>query len=181
MHTQIAMLSRVKFSVLPPRADRIHHINADDVRVVLGRLPVELWQRLRAVHFNDKGMARRLGYANVYSHELSICALPPRFSFNRYLRAPLTAQQFGAQTGKQWPTVAIRRFLLYAVFLHELGHLQPVPDRRASSRLKIAREKLAHQFAVKWCNWLWSQPFEHPDPAHHAPTLEETRLTLPAR
>jgi hypothetical protein len=177
----VSALSRIKFTVLPPRADRVHHITPDDVRVVLGRLPVEVWEHLRAVHFNDKGMARWLGYANPRSRELSICALPPRFSFNRYLRAPLTAQQFGAEPGQQWPTIAIRRFLLYAVFLHELGHLQSVPGRRASSLLKYPREKLAQQFAVKWCDWLWSQPFDHPDPAHNPPVFEEASITVPAQ
>ena len=173
MHMRTAALSRIKFTVSRPEADRVHHISPDDVRVVLSRLPPDLWRQLRAVHFNDRSVgARRLGYARPENDEISVCALPPRMSLHRYLRGAQTAEQFGAIARQKWPTVAIRRFLLYDVFLHELGHLQPVPGHR-SSRLKYPREKLAQQFAVKWCDWLWSQPFDHPDPAHHPPMLAE--------
>jgi hypothetical protein len=168
-----SMLSRIKFSVSRPGADRVHHISPEDVRVLLSRLPPDLWQQLGAVHFNDRSVgARRLGYARPESKEISMCALPPRISLTRFLRAPQTPQKFGAMPGQKWPTVATRRFLLYSVFLHELGHLHPVPRRR-SRRLSHPREKLAQQFAVKWCNWLWSHPFDHPDPAHNPPVLAE--------
>jgi hypothetical protein len=168
------MLSRLKFSLSPPGGNRIHHINADDIRVVLSRLPPDLWHQLRAVHFNDRGKPNGpVGYASVRSREIAMCALPPRISLTRYLRAPQTPQQFGATVGQKWPPVAIRRFLLYTVFLHELGHLQPLPYRRRSSRLNHPREKLAQKFAVQWCNWLWSTPFDHPDPAHNPPGVEE--------
>jgi hypothetical protein len=57
------MLSRVKFSVSAPGADRVHHITEQDVRVVLGRLPFDLWRCLRAVHFNDRAWGARIfGY-----------------------------------------------------------------------------------------------------------------------
>src|SRR6202021_133635 len=45
---------QLKLSVTKAGADRIHYVNEADVRVVLGCLPVELWERLRAVHFNDQ-------------------------------------------------------------------------------------------------------------------------------
>jgi len=53
-------LARIRFSACVPGADRIHYVTAEDVRVVLGRLPVELWQRLRAVHFNDRSRGARV-------------------------------------------------------------------------------------------------------------------------
>ena len=53
------MLSRIRFSMSLPGGDRVHHVNQADVRVILSRLPIDLWSRLRAVHFNDRGQARR--------------------------------------------------------------------------------------------------------------------------
>jgi hypothetical protein len=62
--------------------------------------------------------------------------------------------------------------MLYDVFLHELGHLQPVPNRR-SARLSFPRERLAQEFAIEWCDWMWSKSFDHPDPVHNRPSVEE--------
>jgi len=83
------------------------------------------------------------------------------------------SEQFGAQRGQKWPALAIRRFILYDVFLHEIGHLQLIDKNRPSARLRFAREKLAQQFALQWCRQLWSTPFLHPDPVHNAPGPEE--------
>jgi hypothetical protein len=47
-------LARIRFSTSPAGGDRIHYVTEEDIRVVLSRLPRELWQRLRAVHFNDR-------------------------------------------------------------------------------------------------------------------------------
>lgn len=85
-------------------------------------------------------------------------------------------EKFGARRGHKWPTLAIRRFLLYEVFLHELGHLQPVDLQARSHRLRFARERRAEEFAVEWCGRLWSVPFIHPDPVHNPPTTEELEL-----
>jgi hypothetical protein len=167
-------LSQVKFSVSAVGADRIHHVNEEDVRVVLSRLPLELWYRLRAVHFNDRSRgARVLGYVNYGRREIALCALPPRVSFWRALERGERPGQFGAQRGRQWPSLAIRRFILYDVFLHELGHLQLVNGNARSERLRFAREKLAQAFAVQWRKRLWSAPFPNPDPVHNPPRLGE--------
>jgi hypothetical protein len=91
----------------------------------------------------------------------------------KVLRMGQTPEQFGAKAGRKWPTLAIRRFLLYDVFLHELGHLQVIDDRARSDRLKFARERRAEEFAVEWCARLWSDSFAHPDPVHNPPTAEE--------
>jgi len=72
-----------------------------------------------------------------------------------------------------WPQLAVRRFMLYDVFLHELGHLQRVNNKTSPARLQFAREKLAQEFALVWCKRLWSQPFPHPDPVHNPPKPEE--------
>jgi hypothetical protein len=120
------MASRITFSVLCPAADRAHHVREDDVRVVLSRLPQDVWHRLRGVHFNDRSWGGRvLGYVNRGRRDIALCALPPRISLARFLiRGEASPQEFGASRGRQWPAVAIRRLLLYDTFLHELGHLQ---------------------------------------------------------
>src|SRR5215469_12424357 len=144
-------ISRISFSVARPGADRIHHVNADDVRVVLSRLPFELWHRLRAVHFNDRARgSRRAGYVTQGHREIALCALPPRMSMRWFLVRGQTPEQFGAARGHKWPPLAIRRFMLYDVLLHELGHLQLVDENRPSRRLQFAREKLAQDFAMQW-------------------------------
>ena len=167
------MASPIKFTVTTPGADRIHYVNEEDVRIVLSRLPTELWCRLRAVHFNDQARgARLLGYVNRGSSEMALCALPPRMSLARGLRGQ-TCECFGATRGHKWPALAVRRFMLYNVFLHELGHLQRINEVGSAARLQFAREKLAQDFAIGWCKRLWSEIFPHPDPVHNAPTPEE--------
>jgi hypothetical protein len=172
------MQAQVKFSVSPPRGDRIHYVNEEGVRVLLGRMPVSTWSRLRAVHFNDQSHGGRIfGYVTRRGrNEISMCALAPRVGLTRALRLGQTPQQFGARSGRKWPVLAVRRFMLYDVFLHELGHLQLINERSSSDRLKYAHEKLAQEFAMDWCGRLWSNPLEHPDPVHNPPTPEEIAL-----
>src|SRR5271156_4390033 len=172
----------VKFSLSRPGADRIHYVDEEDVRIVLSRLPSNLWHRLRAVHFNDGSRgARTLGYVNRGRREIALCALPPRMSLTRALRNQQTPEQFGARRGQKWPALAVRRFILYDVFLHELGHLQLINEDTRSVRLKFAHEKLAQAFAVRWCDKLWLHPFPHPDPVHNPPAAEELAATPAAR
>ena len=167
-------LSRVKFSLSPLGADRIHHVSEEDVRVVLSRLPLELWDRLRAVHFNDRSRgARVFGYVTRGHREIALCAMPPRMSLTAALVKGQTPERFGAKRGQKWPVLAVRRFLLYDVLLHELGHLQLINGDARSERLKFAREKLAQAFAMQWCNRLWSIEFPHADPVHNPPSAEE--------
>lgn len=168
-------IRKVRFIVSRPGADRVHHVTPDDVRVVLSRLPPETWERLQAVHFNDRSWGgRRLGHATARRREVALFALAPRVSLSRFIRrGEGSPREYGAKRGRQWPPVAIRRFMLYDVFLHELGHLQVVDEDRRSKRLRFARETRAEEFAAEWRRHLWSQPFSHPDPAHQPPSAEE--------
>ena len=168
------MRFQVKFSTLPPGADRVHYVSEEDIRIVLGRLPVDLWRCLRTVHFNDRSHgARVLGYVNQGRRDIALCALPPRVSLTQALRSGQTPQLFGAVRGKKWPPLAVRRFMLYDVFLHELGHLQLIDEDARSVRRKYAHEKRAQEFAMNWCTQLWSEPFVHGDPVHNPPTPTE--------
>jgi hypothetical protein len=163
------MMRKIKFSTTIPGGDRRHYLTEEDVMVVLSRLPEETWRRLRAVHFNDRARGNRvLGYVNLGRREIAICALPPRLSFSRVAPGQ-RCEQFGAKRGEQWPPLAVRRFLLYDVLLHELGHLQVVNEKTKSERLRFAREKCAQEFADRWRRKLWSEHFDHPDPVHNAP------------
>ncbi len=94
-------------------------------------------------------------------------------SLTRFLTKGQTPEQFGARRGTQWPPLAIRRFLLYDVFLHELGHLQVVDGDATTLRRKFAMETKAQEFAMAWCRRLWSEPFDHPDPVHNPPSEGE--------
>lgn len=168
------MNREVRFSISPPGGDRVHHLCEDDVRLVLSRLPAEARSRLRAVHFNDQSRGgRRLGYVNRGRREIAMCALPPRMSLARFLVRGESPRYWGARRGAQWSSMAIRRYLLYDVFLHELGHLQIVDPDAKTERRKFAMETKADEFAALWRRRLWSQSFEHPDPVHHPPTATE--------
>lgn len=170
------MVNRITYSYTRPGELRRHYLNERDVQVLLDRLPVEVCSRLRAVHFNDRGCGvRRLGYVNRSRREIALCALPPNVSLTRFSvrRSP---RRFGAIRGLQWPERAVRRFLLYDVFLHELGHLQIIDAKATSARRRFAGETKAKEFADRWRAKLWSEDFERPDPIHNRPTEVELDL-----
>jgi hypothetical protein len=169
-------MHEVKFSYTKPHGDRRHYINEFDVRVILRRLPYELWQTLKAVYLNDRsGGANRLGYVNQGRREIAICAQPQRTSM-KWAPSAGEPEQYGAVKGAQWPTLAVRRYQLYYTFLHELGHLQIVHPERSQRRRKYALEKEAHLFANHWRKKLWAEKFNHRDPVHNRPTKEESDL-----
>ncbi|MDG3008021.1 tetratricopeptide repeat protein [Paludisphaera mucosa] len=167
-------MRRIVFTHHPPRCDRRHLVTEAEVRVVLGRLPERLWERLAAVHFNDRSRGGRLlGYVGRMRDEISLCALPPRVSLAAFLTRSQSPTRFGAVRGCQWPALAVRRFLLYDVLLHELGHLQVVDGRARKTRRRFASETRAQEFAESWCREVWSRPFDHPDPVHNPAPAEE--------
>jgi tetratricopeptide (TPR) repeat protein len=171
-------LSRIRFVVHPIHSNRNYHVTPDNVKIVLGQLPPETWSRLREVHFRDDFAQGLLGYANLRSGQLALTALPHRMSFGNYLdRQECQAAEFGAQLSAQWPQLAIRRFILYYVLLHELGHLQII--RPGSKRRHFSGERCAREFGHYWRRELWASPFQHPDPVHRPPTPPE--LVWPPR
>lgn len=168
-------LRKIHFTSRPPACDRRHFVDEDDVRVVLSRLPEELWRRLRGVHFNDRSRGRHtLAYTNRGRREIGLCALPPRISLGSALmRYGGSPERFGAVKGCQWPTRAVRRFMLYDTLLHEIGHFQIIDEKARSVRRKFAMETKAQEFSDFWRDRLWSSPFEHPDPVHNPPAEAE--------
>jgi hypothetical protein len=163
----------IKFTFSRTGAGRKHYLNEEDVRVLLSRLPEELWEKLQAVHFNDRAWGRRcLGYVTRGHREITICALPGRVSLSSYV-THRSIRPFGAVRGRQWPEIAVRRFMLYDVFFHELGHLQIVLPKAARLRRKFASETKAQEFADYWRKKLWLDRFDHVDPVHNEATRED--------
>ena len=168
------MAREIRFSITKPHGDRIHWVTEEDVRVVLSRLPPETYRRLRAVHMNDMSRgARVLGYVTKGRREIALCALPPRVRLTAALDRGQSPKTYGARRNAQWPPLAVRRFMLYDVFLHELGHLQLVDENRKSERLRYAREAKAEEFAALWRGRFFKEDFDHPDPVHRGPSTEE--------
>jgi hypothetical protein len=147
----------------------MHFVNQADINILLTRLPDSLWHRLRGVHFNDQSFGfRTLGYVNRSRRDIALCALPQSLSLGACCRwNSLSPAEFGAFWGTKWPVLAVRRFMIYDVFLHELGHLQVFDDRRPSKRLRFYHEKLAEEFATTWRRRLWADHFDHPDLVHN--------------
>ncbi len=169
-------IKHIRFSVTRPHCDRVHYLTEKDVLTLLSRLPEDTYACLRVVHFNDRSWGVRfLGrVSNESKRELAIHALPPRVSLTRFLARNQCPEQFGARRGAQWPHLAVRRFLLYDVFLHELGHLQVVDEHRKSKRLRYAREKKAQEFADHWRKKLWSAVDETFESVHNPPSAAES-------
>ncbi|MEP6902781.1 MAG: hypothetical protein ABJA66_13600 [Actinomycetota bacterium] len=168
-------MRKIEFTYAQLYGDRRYYISEEDVKIVLSRLPQEIYLQLRAVHFDDRSRGvRTLGYTTKRGRrEITICALPPRVSLSRFLVAGQSAGTFGAKIGQQWSQTAVRRFLLYDVLLHEIGHLQIIKPSNSSFRLKFAGETKAQEFADFWRKQLWKERFEHKDLVHNAPTVEE--------
>ncbi len=168
-------IDRIEFVQHRPWGKRRHYVSPEDVRVVLSRLPEELWSRLRRVVFNDRADGNRTyGYTTRERREISICALPVRVSLNTVcMQEGQKPESFGAMRNSQWPGRAVRRWLLYNTLLHEIGHLQLVlPQSKRPSR-QFAGETKAQEFADHWRRSLWAEPFDHEDPVHNAPSQVE--------
>lgn len=175
-------MRKIKFTIDKALCDRVHYVNEENVLVVLSRLPREIWKMLRVVHFRDQirfyGGGRGAGYTyHGGPAEISLLALPPRVSLASYLTRRQSPRLFGATRNFQWPRLAVRRFLLYDVLLHELGHAQVI-EKPSKGQWKKAKEAKANEFAEYWQTLLWSEKFEHPDPVHNPPTEEEILASI---
>jgi hypothetical protein len=174
-------MNRIKFITKEVHGTRRHYLTAADVEILLSRLPESVWNRLREVYFNDRSRENRvLGYVTRGRNAITICALPGAISLGRLMTGyGLSAAEFGAPARGRWPEIAIRRCLLYEVFLHEIGHLQVVREHARRTRRKFAGETLAERFATRWRRRLWQEAFDHPDPIHNAPDTVQPRTQQP--
>jgi len=154
----------------------VSYLSRADVDIVIARVPGQFRMRLRDVYFSRLshgvrrlGSVRRRGRRDITMYSV----LPPRLSLRGYIRSGQAASEFGAPSSGQWPPWAVRRFLLYDVLLHELGHIQVVDAKGSDFRRKYAGETLAQRFADDLRRELWCEPFEHPDPVHNPPSDAE--------
>jgi hypothetical protein len=162
-------MNRIKFVTKEANKTRRHYLTVADVEVLLSCLPEPLWIRLREVYFNDRARGNCvLGYVTGGRTAITICALPDAISLGRAVACrQLSATEFGAPTRGQWSETAVRRYLLYNTFLHEIGHLQLVKPKAQRMRRRFASETLAQAFANDWRRRLWQERFDHPDPIHN--------------
>ena len=158
----------------------VSYVKRSDIALVLARIPRRLRTRLRDVFTSNRSFGvRRLGSVLAGKRDIDLYSvLPPRVSLRRFVYPGEAAAEFGAPPRGQWPPWAVRRFMLYDVLLHELGHLQLVRPKGRGYGRKFASEPLAQRFANDWRRELYSEPFDHPDPVHNSPLADEL-ATLP--
>lgn len=156
--------------------DLVAYVTDHDVKIVSARIPEELRGHLRDVFISKRsfgvrqlGSVKRRGRRDIDLYAI----LPYRISLGRFLYKGQTALEFGAPPRGQWPPWAVRRYLLYDVFLHELGHLQVINPKSSNWNRKFASETRAEEFADTWRRKLWSCDFDHPDPVHNLPQTDE--------
>jgi hypothetical protein len=154
----------------------VSYVKLRDVRLVIARIPGELRARVRDVFLSSRSFGVRVLGSVVTRGRRDIdlfSVLPPRVSLRRFIGRGQSAAEFGAPRHGQWPPWAVRRYLLYDVLLHELGHLQVVRPKGRGHLRKFAGEPLAQKFADDWRRTLYAERYDHPDPIHNAPTEDE--------
>jgi hypothetical protein len=155
--------------------DLVSYVGMRDVEVVLERVPAEHRTRIRDIFRRRSSDAKILGSVTTRGRrdiELSTL-LPIRVSLRQYLHGGQSAAEFGAPKQGQWPPWAVRRFVLYDVLLHEVGHLQEIDSKASRVQRRFASETRAQEFADEMRRTLHSEQFNHPDPVHNAPSPAE--------
>jgi hypothetical protein len=159
--------------------DVVRYISHNDLNIVKERIPKEFHTRLRDTFiWGESYGVRTLGYVTKNGRrDVNLSAfLPYRVSLGRFLVKGQSALEFGTSPRGQWTPWAVRRFLLYDVFLHEIGHLQVVEKTNSNINRKFASETLAQKFADDLRRKLWSSHFDHPDPVHNSPQPDELSI-----
>lgn len=157
----------------------VRFVNDDDICAVLRRLPAEPKSRLGRVRLRSSAATRVLGYVTARGRRdiVLACRLPPRVSLRQFMYGGHFAVDYGAPNRGQWPPWAVKRYLLFGVLLHELGHLQAVkPD--VGQKRGFAGETKADEFALKWRDALWAKGCDERDPAYHAPSEGEIEFLV---
>jgi hypothetical protein len=162
-----------------PEPDLIRFVSKKDVEIIKGRIPKEFRVRLREIFFSNLTFGvRQLGWVTSYGRrDINLCVyLPYRVSLRQFLVKGQSALEFGTLPRGQWTPWAIRRYLLYDVLLHEIGHLQIVQPAQSNNKSKFASETKAQEFADNLRRELWSTHFEHSDPIHNSPQEDELSI-----
>lgn len=142
-----------------PSRDYYHPCTPDDIRAVLSRLPRRYTKDLRAVILRriprsdrDRGVeARRRMRCIVLNafpmaNEIDWGAAPPSQDSRKHYAAWCdTWEQRNGRWIQVWTPEQVRRYYLYHLLLHELGHINQ-PHFHSSRR----RESFAEDFALTW-------------------------------
>ncbi|MEM8523532.1 MAG: hypothetical protein AAGG68_02755 [Bacteroidota bacterium] len=159
-------------------SDLYRYLRREDVLILLNRLPVEEYAHLKSVTFKTCEGADAYGF--VYHRRptgIVICDQSRRTTIRTISAKRGSLEEFGALNNIKWPTLAIRRYLLYHTFLHELRHTQLLENGKKRTRDKMPLEKQANEYADYWRGELYQNHFEHPDPVHNLPSeAEKERL-----
>lgn len=155
--------------------DLVAYINTSEIDLVVERVPAEYRTRLRDIFRLRSSDAKILGSVSTRGRrDIDLtAALPIRVSLGRYLHGGQSPEEFGAPERGQWPPWSVRRFLLYDVLFHEIGHLQIIDGKASHVNRKFASETRAQEFADELRRSLYSKPFDHGDPIHNRPTAAE--------
>ncbi|MGN6110768.1 MAG: DUF2750 domain-containing protein [Kofleriaceae bacterium] len=155
--------------------DLVSYLNWREIDLVVERVPATYRERLRDTFQHRSSDAKELGAVSTRGRrDINLASvLPIRVSLGHYLHGGQSPEEFGAPKQGQWPPWAVRRFLLYDVLLHEIGHLQIVDPKASRVKRKFASETRAQELADELRRTLYSEPFDHPDPIHNAPTPGE--------
>jgi hypothetical protein len=159
--------------------DVVKYISDTDLEIVKQRIPAKFCTRLRDIFtWCESYGVRRLGFVTKNGRrDVNLSAfLPYRVSLGRFLVKGQSALEFGTSARGQWTPWAVRRFLLYDVFLHEIGHLQVIDSKTSNTNRKFASENLAQKFADELRRKLWYSYYDHPDPVHNRPQPDELSI-----
>ena len=145
-----------------PSRDFLHPVTKRAIREVLQQLPDQLTAAVRAVVLRrlpsmdeQLGIEARLRYGciilNAFPKDLKMVwrAKPPESAFHHYGPWCDNWLQDGDQWAIQWDMDSLRRYYLYHLLLHEIGHLHG-PRRQSHKR----REDFAENFALEWARRL---------------------------
>jgi len=156
------------------RGDLHRFVTKEDILTLLNRLPLEEYQQLKTVTFETCGGAYQFGYV-FYKRVKGIvlCDQPLRMGMKEADAKRGHLIEYGGLNNMKWPIIAIRRYMLYNVFLHELRHTHIVNPHKKLTRHKIPFEKLANEYSDFWRGELYKDKFDHHDPVHNLPTLDE--------
>jgi len=154
--------------------DLYRYLKKEDVLTLLNRLPLKEYEHLKSVTFKTCEGADAYGF--VYHRRptsIVICDQSARTSIRNATAKRGSLEEFGALNNRKWPTLALRRYLLYHTFLHELRHTQLLENGKKRTRDKMPLEKQADEYADHWRGELYQNYFKHPDPIHNLPSKTE--------
>lgn len=159
--------------------DVVKYISQQDIEIVKQRIPKEFCTRLREIFiWGESYGVKQLGWVTKKGRrDVNLCVfLPYRVSLRQFLVKGQSALEFGTPIRGQWTPWAVRRFLLYDVFLHEIGHLQIIDSKNSNNNRKFASEPKAQEFADNLRRELWETQFDHLDPIHNSPQDDELAI-----